>query len=153
MVQQGSPKRDEHFPTCQSGTCRRSQTPVQPTHIPGEIIRVKSGLRLFLKQSNLFLKSELRLFLFGFSVSVCPLNLTMCCNTLPQRPLYLGYPSQDVGRVMTHIQARTGCGCEQQILKHEISSGSYLLWGKFEFPGTEEALKQEMLWQDSARFE
>lgn len=82
---------------------------------------------------------------------MCPLNLTMWCNTLCPRDLSIWATSAKTWeRVMTHVQARTGCSCEQQILKHKISSGSYLLWGKFESLGTEEALKQEMPWQDGA---
>lgn len=51
----------------------------------------------------------------------------------------------------THVQARTGCGCKQQLLKHKISSGTYLLWGKFESLGSGAALRQEMPLRGGAR--
>lgn len=54
---------------------------------------------------------------------------------------------------MTHVQARTGCGCKQQLLKHKISSGTYLLWGKFESLGSGAALRQEMPLRGGARSE
>lgn len=52
-----------------------------------------------------------------------------------------------------HLQARTGCGCKQQLLKHNISLGTYLLWGKFESLGRGAALRQEMPLRGGARSE
>lgn len=79
------------------------------------------------------------------------LHLLFKSGHVPLGPVYLCCLCQNVGRVMTHVQARAGCVCKQQLLKHEISSGTYLLWGKFESLGSGAALGQEMPLRGSAR--
>lgn len=130
-----SPKRDARFHTCPGGTRRRSRTP-QPT------LQGKSP-----GQNQGFLS---RLLLFGFSISVRPLNLTACCNTLCPKGLSIRAAPAKTWRGWRHT-FKPGQAVTVNSSYSSIKSLQARTCRKVNLSPL--ALRQEMPWQGGARSE